>query len=86
MKHDVPSFVAYCLICQQVKVEYRRPAGLFQPLTVVEWKWEHVTMDLVSGLPRSPRGHDIIWVIVDRLTKSPQFLAIRLTDLTDVLS
>ena len=43
-------------------------------------------MDLVSGLPRSPRGHDAIWVIVDRLTKSAHFLAIRLTDSTDVLS
>ena len=43
-------------------------------------------MDLVSGLPRSPRGHDAIWVIVDRLTKSAYFFAIRLTDSTDVLS
>ena len=43
-------------------------------------------MDLVSGLPRSPRGHDAIWVIVDRLKKSAHFLAIRLTDSIDVLS
>ena len=43
-------------------------------------------MDLVSGLPRSPRGHDAIWVIVDRLTKSAHFLAIRLTDSIGVLS
>ena len=43
-------------------------------------------MDLVSGLPRSPHGHDAIWVIVDRLTKSAHFLAIRLTDSTDFLS
>ena len=43
-------------------------------------------MDFVSGLPRSPRGHDAIWVIVDRLTKSAHFLAIRLTDSTEVLS
>ena len=45
-----------------------------------------VTMDLVSGLPRSPRGHDAIWVIVDRLTQSAHFLTIRLTDPTDILS
>ena len=43
-------------------------------------------MDLVFGLPRSPRDHDAIWVLVDRLTKSAHFLAIRLTDSTDVLS
>ena len=86
MKHDVASFVARCLTCQQVKAEHRRPTGLLQPLLVAEWKWEHVTMDLVSGLPRSPRGHDAIWVIVDRLAKSTHFLAIHLTDSTDVLS
>ena len=45
-----------------------------------------MTIDLVSGLPRSPRGQNAIWVIVDRLTKSAHFLAIRLTDSTDVLS
>ena len=86
MKCDVASFAACCLTCQQVKAEHGRPAGLLQPLPVAEWKWEHVTMDLVSGLPRSPHGHDAIWVIVDRLMKSPHFLAIRLTDSTDVLS
>ena len=43
-------------------------------------------MDLVYGLPRSPRGHDAIWVIVDRLTKSAHFLVIRLYDSTNGLS
>ncbi|XP_049392624.1 uncharacterized protein LOC125857001 [Solanum stenotomum] len=41
-----------------------------------EWKWERITMDFVSGLPRTQRNHDAIWVIVDRLTKSAHFLAI----------
>ena len=59
---------------------------MLQTLPILEWKWLHVTMDLVSGLPRSSCGHDAIWVIVDRLTKSTHFLTIRLTDLTDVLS
>ena len=40
------------------------------PLEVVEWKWEHVTMDFVTHLPRTPRRHNAVWVIVDRLTKS----------------
>ena len=60
MKCNVASFVSRCLTCQQVKVEHRRPTGLLQPLPVAEWKWEHMTMDLVFGLPRSPRGHDAI--------------------------
>ena len=86
MKRNVASFVARCLTCQQVKVEHRRPAGLLQPLPVAEWKWGHVMMDLVFGLLRSPQGHDAIWVIVNRMTKSTHFLAIRLTDSTDILS
>ena len=70
MRKEVVDYVAKCSICQQVKVEHRKPAGLLQPLPVPEWKWEMITMDFVSGLPRGKRGNDAIWVIVDRLTKS----------------
>ena len=69
MKRHVGDFVRQCLTCQQVKAEYQKPAGLLQPLEVAEWKWEHVTMDFVTHLPRTPWGHDAMWVIVDRLTK-----------------
>ena len=80
MKRDVAEFVSRCLICQQIKAEHRHPAGELQPLPIPEWKWEHVTMDLVSGLPKMPTQHDTIWVIVDRLTKSSHFLPIQLTE------
>ena len=66
-------------MCQQVKAEHHKPAGLLQPLEVAEWKWEHVTMDFVTPLPRTQRRHDAVWVIVDRLTKSAHFLAVRMT-------
>ena len=79
MKRDIAEFVAKCLVCQQVKIEHQRPAGLLQPLPIPEWKWEHITMDFVTGLPRTPKGHDAIWVIVDRLTKSAHFLPIKTT-------
>src|SRR5262249_31684739 len=49
-------------------------------LLVAEWKWEHITMDFVTGLPRTPSGKDAIWVIVDRLTKTAHFLPIRNTE------
>ena len=80
MKKDVAEFVSRCLTCQQVKAEHKRPGGLLRPLPVPEWKWERITMDFVVGLPRSRRGSDAIWVIVDRLTKSAHFLPIRTTD------
>ena len=56
-------------------MEHQRPSGLLQPLEIPDWKWEHITMDFVVGLPRTQKGHDTIWVIVDRLTKLAYFLA-----------
>ena len=77
MKRDIAEFVSRCLVCQQVKAEHRKPPGTLQPLPIPEWKWEHITMDFVVGLPRTRAGFDAIWVIVDRLTKSAHFLPVR---------
>ena len=66
-------------MCQQVKARNQKRAGLLQPLEVVEWKWEHVTMDFVTHLPRMSQRHDAVWVIVDQLMKSAHFLAVRMT-------
>ncbi|GJT98228.1 putative nucleotidyltransferase, ribonuclease H [Tanacetum coccineum] len=77
MKRDVATFVSKCLICQQVKIEHQRASGLLQPLEIPVWKWDEISMDFVTGLPRTQRKHDAIWVVVDRLTKSAHFLPIR---------
>ena len=77
MKRDVAQFVAQCLVCQQVKAKHQWPAGSLQPLSIPEWKWEHITMDFVTGLPRNLEGNNDIWVIVDRLTKSSHFLPMK---------
>ncbi|CAN4097736.1 unnamed protein product [Withania somnifera] len=74
MKKDIADHVSKCLNYRQVKYEHRRPGGLMQRLPIPEWKWERVTMDFVSGLPRTRRGFDSIWVIVDRSTKSRHFI------------
>ena len=66
MKREIAKFVAECLTCQQVKIEHQRPSGLLKPLLIPEWKWEHITMDFVLGLPRTQKGYNSIWVIVDR--------------------
>ena len=79
MKRHVGDFVRRCLMCQQFKAEHQKLAGLLQPFEVAEWKWEHVTMDFMTHLPRTTQGHDAVWVIVDRLTKSAHFLAVRMT-------
>nr|GEY83658.1 hypothetical protein [Tanacetum cinerariifolium] len=77
MKQDVARFVAKCLTCQQVKIEHQRESGLLQPLDIPTWKWDQISMDFVTGLPRTFKKNDAIWVVVDRLTKSAHFLPIQ---------
>ncbi|GKA86294.1 putative reverse transcriptase domain-containing protein [Tanacetum coccineum] len=54
---------------KRVYDEHQRPSGLLQQPEIPEWKWDKITMDFITKLPRSKNGHDTIWVIVDRLTK-----------------
>ena len=86
MKKDIAEFVSQCLVCQQVKAEHQSPAGRMQSLFIPEWKWDHITMDFVVGLPRTRSGRDAVWVIVDRLTKSAHFLAINVSFSLDQLA
>jgi hypothetical protein len=74
LKRDVAAHVAMCDVCQRVKAEHQRLAGLLHPLKIPEWKWEEIGMDFIVGLPPSPKGYDSIWVIVDRLTKVAHFI------------
>nr|GEW33721.1 putative reverse transcriptase domain-containing protein [Tanacetum cinerariifolium] len=98
MKADIATYVSQCLTCAKVKAEHLKPSGLLQQSEIPEWKWENVTMDFVTGLPRTPSGYDLIWVIValsgydsiwvivDRLTKSAHFLPKKKTDSTEKLA
>jgi hypothetical protein len=75
----VAAHVAMCDVCQRVKAEHQRPAGLLHPLKIPEWKWEEIGMDFIVGLPRTSAGYDSIWVIVDRLTKVAHFIPVKTT-------
>ncbi|GKC80475.1 putative reverse transcriptase domain-containing protein, partial [Tanacetum coccineum] len=77
MKKDIAEYVSKCLTCLKVKVEHQRPSGLLQQPEIPVWKWKGIAMDFVTKLPRTSSGHDTIWVIVDRLTKSAHFLPMR---------
>ncbi|KAI3687192.1 hypothetical protein L1987_80885 [Smallanthus sonchifolius] len=77
MKKDIVLYVAKCLTCSKVKAEHQRPSGLLEQPEIPVWKWECIAMDFITKLPRTTHGHDSIWVIVDRLTKSAHFLPIR---------
>ena len=80
MKTDVAEWVAKCPTCQLVKAEHQVPSGLLQSLPIPEWKWDHITMDFVSGFPTTRNRKDSVWVVVDRLTKSAHFIPIKKTD------
>ena len=77
MKKEIGEYVSKCYTCQLINIEHRKPAGELKPLPIPEWKWEHITMDFVSALPRTRERYDSIWVIVDRLTKVAHFIPIK---------
>jgi hypothetical protein len=76
MKREAARYVSECDTCQKVKVNYMKPGGLFQPLSIPEWKWDDISMDFTMGLPMMAGKFDSIWVIVDRLFKSAHFIPI----------
>ncbi|GJX76648.1 putative reverse transcriptase domain-containing protein [Tanacetum coccineum] len=83
MKVDIATYVSKCLTYAKVKAEHQRPSGLSVQPDIPQWKWDNITMDFVTKLPKSLQGYDTIWVIVDRLTKSAIFVPMRETDLME---
>ncbi|GJU87750.1 putative reverse transcriptase domain-containing protein [Tanacetum coccineum] len=86
MKADIATYVSKCLTCTKVKEEHQRPSGLLVQPDIPQWKWDNITMDFVTKLPKSSQGYDTIWVIVDRLAKSAIFVPMRETDQMDKLA
>ncbi|GJT42423.1 putative reverse transcriptase domain-containing protein [Tanacetum coccineum] len=80
MKADIATYVSKCLTCAKVKAEHQRQSGLLVQPEIPQWKWDNITMDFVTKLPKSSQGYDTIWVIVDRLTKSAIFIPMKETD------
>nr|GEZ93430.1 putative reverse transcriptase domain-containing protein [Tanacetum cinerariifolium] len=77
IKKNIAMYVSKCLTCSKVKAEHQKPLGLLQQPVIPKWKQENIIMDFITKLPRTKSGHDSIWVIIDRLTKSAYFLAVR---------
>ncbi|GJV13004.1 putative reverse transcriptase domain-containing protein [Tanacetum coccineum] len=79
MKAIIAEYVGKCLTCSRVKAECQKPSGLLIQPEIPTWKWERITMDFITKLPKTLSGHDTFWVIVDRLTKSAHFIPTRET-------
>ncbi|GKB85199.1 putative reverse transcriptase domain-containing protein [Tanacetum coccineum] len=86
MKADIATYVSKCLTCLKVKDEHQKPSGLLVQPEIPQWKWDNITMDFITKLPRMSSGYDTIWVIVDRHTKSAHFLPMRENDPMDKLA
>ncbi|GKA72535.1 putative reverse transcriptase domain-containing protein [Tanacetum coccineum] len=69
MKAIIAEYVGKCLTCSRVKAEYQKPSSLLIQPEIPMWKWERITMDFVTKLPKTSNGHDTIWVIVDHFGK-----------------
>ncbi|GKD39562.1 putative reverse transcriptase domain-containing protein [Tanacetum coccineum] len=80
IKAEIATYVSKCMTYAKVKAEYQKPSGLLVQPIIPIWKWENITMDFVTKLPKMTSGQDTIWVIVDRLTKSAHFLPMKETD------
>jgi hypothetical protein len=75
MRKEIAAYVARCDTCCRVKAMHMK-AGLLQPLSILGWKWEEISMDFIVRLPPTVKNHNSIWVIVDHLTKSAHFIPV----------
>ncbi|GJU04655.1 putative reverse transcriptase domain-containing protein [Tanacetum coccineum] len=86
MKAEIATYVSKCLTCAKVKAKCQKPSSLLVQPVISVWKWENITMDFVTKLPKTSTGQDTIWVIIDRLTKSAHFLPMRENDSVEKLT
>ncbi|GKC73910.1 reverse transcriptase domain-containing protein, partial [Tanacetum coccineum] len=86
MKVEIATYVSKYLTCRRVKAKCQKPSGLLVQPVILVWKWENITMDFVTKLPKMSSGQDAIWVIVNRVTKSAHFLPVKETDSMEKLT
>ncbi|GKB49306.1 putative reverse transcriptase domain-containing protein, partial [Tanacetum coccineum] len=66
MKAEIATYVSQCLTCAKVKAECQKPSGLLDQPVIPVWKWENITMDFITKLPKTSTGQDTIWEVVSR--------------------
>ena len=79
MNKELAEYLARCIECQQVKAEHQHPTGLLQSLPILEWKWEIISMNFITGLPKNFRHNNSIMVVVDKLSKEAHFIPVKST-------
>jgi len=79
LKKDVVNFMARCFNCQYLRVECKHPGGFLPLIAIPEWKWEVISMELITCLPRIVRQNDSIIIVIGRLTKVAHFILVKST-------
>jgi len=79
LRADVESYVKSCKSCMMVQSRNSLPPGLLQPIPVPQRKWDSISMDFITHLPKTSTGNDTILVVVDRFTKMAHFIAMKAT-------
>jgi len=77
MVKSIRKYIKSCEKCQRNKFSQTKPPGQLQPLPIPETRWQHITMDFITDLPKS-HGFNSIWVIIDRLTKRGHFISMKM--------
>nr|GEV38160.1 putative reverse transcriptase domain-containing protein [Tanacetum cinerariifolium] len=85
MKAEIATYISTYLMCAKFKIEYQKSSGLLVQPEIPQWKWENITTDFVTKLPKTATDQDTIWVIIGRLTKSAYFLPMREDDTLEKL-
>jgi hypothetical protein len=76
VREEVEDYIRTCEQCQRNKAGTQLPGGLLQPLPIPQRRWECISMDFITSLPLTDRGHDAILVVVDRLSKYAHFIPV----------
>ena len=79
MKSETAEYLSKCLDFQQVKVEHQHSVVLLQPLPIPEWKWEIISLDFITSLPKTQKKNDSIMVVIEKLNKSTYFIPTKST-------
>jgi hypothetical protein len=89
MKGETTEYLGRCQNCQHVKAQHQHLTGLLQPLLVPEWKWETISLDFITGLPKTQKKNDSITVVINKLSKSAHFIPVKSTfkaiNITEIL-
>lgn len=79
MTKEVAKFVYACLTSQKSKIKHHKPSGLMQLLSIPEWKLDSIMLGFMTSSPKTSKGNDSVWVVVDMLTKLAHFITIKIT-------